>query len=47
MAAAIERLLQDGAERNRIEAAARQRVEREYDWEGIGQLQAKLYRDLL
>jgi GT2 family glycosyltransferase len=47
MAAAIERLLQDGAERTRIEAAARQRVEREYDWEGIGQLQAKLYRDLL
>lgn len=47
MAAGIERLLQDGVERNRIEVAARQRAERGYGWDAIGQLQAELYRGLL
>jgi glycosyltransferase involved in cell wall biosynthesis len=47
MAAAIERLLGDPGERRRIEAAARQRVEREFGWDTIARRQARLYRDLI
>jgi glycosyltransferase involved in cell wall biosynthesis/GT2 family glycosyltransferase len=47
MAAAIERLLGDPDERRRVEAAARQRVEREFGWDTIARRQARLYRDLI
>jgi glycosyltransferase involved in cell wall biosynthesis len=47
MAAAIERLLSDPGERRRIEAAARQRVEREFGWDTVARRQARLYRDLI
>jgi GT2 family glycosyltransferase/glycosyltransferase involved in cell wall biosynthesis len=46
MAAAIERLLSDGAARARMERAARARVERDYSWDAIGAAQAALYREL-
>ena len=45
--AAIERLLGDPGQRRRIEAAARQRVEREFGWDTIARRQARLYRDLI
>jgi glycosyltransferase involved in cell wall biosynthesis len=47
MAAAIERLLAAPAERARIEAAARTRVERDYSWDTIARAQSALYRELL
>jgi glycosyltransferase involved in cell wall biosynthesis/GT2 family glycosyltransferase len=47
MAAAIERLLTHPDERRRIEAAARQRVEREFGWDTVARRQARLYRDLI
>ena len=47
MAAAIEKLLNDPVERRRIEAAARQRVEREFGWDEIARRQARLWRSLL
>jgi glycosyltransferase involved in cell wall biosynthesis len=47
MAAAIENLLAAPAERARIEAAARARVERDYGWDTIARSQSALYRELL
>jgi GT2 family glycosyltransferase/glycosyltransferase involved in cell wall biosynthesis len=47
MAAAIENLLAAPAERARIEAAARARVERDYSWDAIAGAQSALYRQLL
>jgi GT2 family glycosyltransferase/glycosyltransferase involved in cell wall biosynthesis len=47
MAATIEGLLVDAAERRRIERAARLRVERDFDWDHIARQQAQLYRELL
>ena len=47
MAAAIEKLLAAPADRARIEAAARTRVERDYSWDTIGRAQSALYRELL
>jgi glycosyltransferase involved in cell wall biosynthesis len=47
MAAAIENLLAAPAERARIEAAARTRVERDYSWDTIARAQSALYRELL
>ena len=44
MAAAIERLLRDPAERTRLEANARRRVERDFGWDVIARMQADLYR---
>jgi glycosyltransferase involved in cell wall biosynthesis len=47
MADAIEKLLAAPAERARIEAAARARVERDYSWDAIARAQSALYRELL
>jgi GT2 family glycosyltransferase/glycosyltransferase involved in cell wall biosynthesis len=47
MAAAIMRLLNDTAERGKIEAHARQTVERVYGWDAIAREQKKLYESLL
>ena len=47
MAAAIENLLANPAERARIETAARARVERDYNWDTIARAQSALYRELL
>ena len=47
MAAAIARLLHDPAERSKIEAHARQTVERVYGWDAIAREQKKLYESLL
>jgi glycosyltransferase involved in cell wall biosynthesis len=47
MAAAIENRLASPADRARIEAAARARVERDYSWDTIGRAQSALYRELL
>ena len=47
MAAAIEKLLAAPADRARIEAAARARVERDYSWDTIARAQSALYRELL
>ncbi|MGD0774255.1 MAG: glycosyltransferase [Candidatus Solibacter sp.] len=47
MAGAIESLLASPAERARIEAAARARVERDYSWDAIARAQSALYRELL
>ena len=46
MAAAIEKLLDDPGQRRRLETAARQRVEREFGWDGIARRQARLYSEL-
>ena len=46
MAAAIEKLLAAPADRARIEAAARARVERDYSWDTIARAQSALYREL-
>jgi glycosyltransferase involved in cell wall biosynthesis len=46
-ARAVEALLEDPAECARLGAAARRRVERDFNWDVIGLLQAKLYRELL
>lgn len=47
MAAAIDNLLAHPADRTRIEAAARARVERDYNWDTIARAQSALYRELL
>jgi O-antigen biosynthesis protein len=47
MAGAIEDLLRDPAKRNRLETAARRRVERDFDWDVIARAQAGLYREML
>jgi GT2 family glycosyltransferase/glycosyltransferase involved in cell wall biosynthesis len=47
LAAAILRLFHDSGERHAIEIAARQTVERQYDWDEIARAQARLYRSLL
>ena len=47
MAAAIENLLATPADRARIEAAARARVEHDCSWDTIGRAQSALYRELL
>ncbi len=47
MAAAIEQLLAAPADRARIEAAARCRVERDYSWDTIARAQSALYRELI
>jgi glycosyltransferase involved in cell wall biosynthesis len=46
MAGAIEELFSDSSARERIERAARARVERDYDWNAIARAQAELYREL-
>jgi GT2 family glycosyltransferase/glycosyltransferase involved in cell wall biosynthesis len=46
MAGEILDLFADPAKRKRIEAAARLRVERDYDWDRIAERQAQLYRNL-
>jgi glycosyltransferase involved in cell wall biosynthesis len=47
MAAAIESLLREPAERARLEANARRRVERDFGWDVIARRQADLYRKML
>ena len=47
MAAAIEDLLRDPGKRHRLEAAARNRVERDFDWDVIARCQARLYLEML
>jgi glycosyltransferase involved in cell wall biosynthesis len=47
MAQAIERLLADPPERERLGATARSRVEREFGWDDIARRQAELYRELM
>jgi glycosyltransferase involved in cell wall biosynthesis len=47
MADAIEKLLAEPQECERIGAAARSRVEREYGWDEIARRQAELYRELM
>ena len=47
MARAIERLMDDPAECARMGAAARRRVEREYNWDEIARRQSLLYRELM
>jgi len=47
MAQAIEKLMENPAERQRIGAAARRRVERQYNWDEIARRQAEIYRELL
>ncbi len=46
MAEAISDLLRNPARRQRLETAARLRVQRDYGWDGIARRQAQLYRDL-
>jgi glycosyltransferase involved in cell wall biosynthesis len=46
-AAAIQRLLADPQACARLGAAARRRVEREYNWDSIARAQMDLYRELL
>lgn len=46
MAAAIERLFADPAERLRIEAAARETAERDFGWDTIARRQAALYSEI-
>ena len=46
-ARAVEALLDDPAECARLGAAARRRVERDYDWDTIARAQTELYRELL
>ncbi len=45
MAAAINRLFDDAAERRRLERSARRTAEREYGWDAIAARQAELYRE--
>ena len=47
MAEAIENLLRDPGRRHCLEAAARHRVERDFDWDRIARRQAQLYREML
>ncbi|MBV9507268.1 MAG: glycosyltransferase [Acidobacteriia bacterium] len=47
MVEAVRDLLSDPAKRHRIEAAARRRVERTYDWDAIARQQTNLYREIL
>jgi len=47
MAAAIESLLREPAERTRLEANARRCVERGFGWDVIARMQADLYRKML
>ena len=47
MADEIERLLAEPERRNRIGAAARNRVEREFGWDQIARRQGELYRELM
>ena len=47
MGHAIERLLGDPRERERLGAAARCRVERDFGWDDIARRQAELYRELM
>jgi GT2 family glycosyltransferase len=44
MAVEIEDLLRNQGKRRRLEAAARRRVERDFDWDVIARRQAELYR---
>jgi GT2 family glycosyltransferase/glycosyltransferase involved in cell wall biosynthesis len=46
MAGAIEDLLRDPVKRTRLEANARRRVERDFDWDVIARKQAELYREM-
>jgi polysaccharide biosynthesis protein PslH len=46
MAQAIEKLLAEPQARERLGAAARSRVEREFGWDDIARRQAELYREL-
>ena len=47
MAAAIERLLEDSLECQRLARAGRRRVEQRYGWDGIARRQAEIYRELM
>jgi glycosyltransferase involved in cell wall biosynthesis len=47
MARAIEELMNDPARCERLGAAARRRVERQYNWDEIASRQMELYRELL
>jgi glycosyltransferase involved in cell wall biosynthesis len=47
MAEAIEGLLHDPGKRQRLEAAAQNRVERDFDWDVIARSRVKLYREML
>jgi glycosyltransferase involved in cell wall biosynthesis len=46
MAAAISELFDHPERRRAIEAAARRRVERDFDWDAIARRQARLYHEL-
>jgi glycosyltransferase involved in cell wall biosynthesis len=47
MAQAIEKLLAEPQARERLGAAARSRVEREFGWDDIARRQSELYRELM
>jgi len=47
MAAAVETLFANSGARRRLEAAARQRVEREFGWDEIARRQCRLYHRLI
>jgi glycosyltransferase involved in cell wall biosynthesis len=47
MAAGIEKLLNDPAERRRLETNARARVERDFDWDRIARRQGEIYDSLM
>jgi len=47
MAQAIEELINDPVRCERLGAAARRRVERQYNWDEIARRQTELYRELL
>ena len=47
MGQAIQRLLGDPRERERLGAAARCRVERDFGWDDIARRQAELYREVM
>jgi glycosyltransferase involved in cell wall biosynthesis len=47
MAESIEDLLHNSGKRQRLEVAARCRVEQDFDWDAIARKQAELYREML
>jgi glycosyltransferase involved in cell wall biosynthesis len=46
MAAAIQSLIDDPPSRHALEKRAREKVEREFDWDAIAESQKRLYEEL-